>query len=43
MLLENSIGSKIKIIREKQGLSQSEVVTKLKEKNIISVEKHLVK
>ncbi|HHY06205.1 MAG TPA: helix-turn-helix transcriptional regulator [Clostridia bacterium] len=34
MLLENSIGSKIKIIREKQGLSQSEVVTKLKEKNI---------
>lgn len=35
MLNENNIGFKIKTIREQKGLSQSEVVNKLKEKNII--------
>lgn len=34
MLLENSIGSKIKIIREAKGLSQNEVVEKLIKKSI---------
>lgn len=34
MLLENSIGTKIKSLREEKGFSQNEVVEKLSEKDI---------